>query len=75
MGDRHLGPQRINTPLIAPMSKPYPVPPQPLKSSGALLQKAAAKLGLTRDAQCRGHHHPALYGRVGLHQLRHVLGL
>ena len=36
----------IQSPLIAPMSKPYPVPPLPLKSSGALVQKAADKLGL-----------------------------
>jgi choline dehydrogenase-like flavoprotein len=33
--------------LIAPMSKPYPCRPLPLKSSGALIQKAAAKLNLT----------------------------
>ena len=37
----------IKTPLIAPMSKPYPCRPLPLKSSGALIQKAAAKLNLT----------------------------
>jgi choline dehydrogenase-like flavoprotein len=29
------------------MSKDYPVPPAPLKSSGALFHKAAAKMGLT----------------------------
>jgi len=39
--------QRINSPFLAPMSKDYPVPPVPLKSSGALLNSAAAKLGLT----------------------------
>jgi len=38
---------RVNTPFLAPMSKDYPVPPVPLKSSGALLNTAAAKLGLT----------------------------
>ena len=37
--------QRINTPFLAPMSKPYPVPPQPQKASGALLRQGAAKLG------------------------------
>jgi choline dehydrogenase-like flavoprotein len=37
--------QRINTPFLAPMSKPYPVPPQPEKASGALLRTGAAKLG------------------------------
>jgi choline dehydrogenase-like flavoprotein len=37
--------QRINTPFMAPMSKPYPLPPQPQKASGALLRQGAAKLG------------------------------
>ena len=39
--------QRVNSPFVAPMSKDYPVPPVPLKSSGALFNVAAAKLGLT----------------------------
>jgi choline dehydrogenase-like flavoprotein len=39
--------QRIDSPFFAPMSKDYPVPAMPLKSSGALFHKAAAKLGLT----------------------------
>jgi len=38
---------RVNSPFLAPMSKDYPVPPMPLKSSGALFNVAAAKLGLT----------------------------
>ena len=38
---------RVDTPLMAPMSKPYPVPPQPEKSSGALFRVAAKKLDLT----------------------------
>jgi len=38
---------RVDTPFMAPMSKPYPVPPLPLKSSGALFKVAAGKLGLT----------------------------
>jgi choline dehydrogenase-like flavoprotein len=38
---------RVNSPFIAPMSKDYPVPPVPLKSSGALFNTAAARLGLT----------------------------
>jgi choline dehydrogenase-like flavoprotein len=37
---------RVDTPLMAPMSKPYPLPPLPLKSSGALLKVAAKKLGI-----------------------------
>ena len=39
--------ERVNSPFFAPMSKPYPVPPQPMKSSGALLKTGASKLGLT----------------------------
>ena len=39
--------QRVNSPFVAPMSKEYPVPPVPMKSSGALFYKAAAKLGLS----------------------------
>ena len=38
---------RVDSPLFAPMSKPYPVPPLPPKASGALLKVAATKLGLT----------------------------
>ena len=39
--------QRVNSPFFAPMSKDYPVPAVPLKSSGALLKTAASRLGLT----------------------------
>src|SRR5580692_6419971 len=38
---------RVNSPFVAPMKKDYPVPPVPLKSSGALFQTAAAKMGLS----------------------------
>lgn len=38
---------RVNSPFVAPMSKDYPVPPVPLKSSGALFNIAAKKMGLT----------------------------
>ena len=38
---------RIDSPLVAPMSKDYPVPPVPLKASGALMKMGASKLGLT----------------------------
>jgi choline dehydrogenase-like flavoprotein len=33
-------------PFDAPRSRPYPLPPMPIKSSGVLLERAAAKLGL-----------------------------
>jgi choline dehydrogenase-like flavoprotein len=39
--------ERVDTPFMAPMSRPYPLPPQPIKSSGALFTLASAKLGLT----------------------------
>ena len=39
--------QRLDTPFLAPMSKDYPVPPVPEKSSGAAFKIAAKKLGLT----------------------------
>jgi choline dehydrogenase-like flavoprotein len=39
--------ERVDTPFMAPMSKPYPLPPQPIKSSGALAKLAAGKMGLT----------------------------
>jgi choline dehydrogenase-like flavoprotein len=39
--------QRVDSPLFAPMSKEYPVPPVPEKASGALFRKAASRLGLT----------------------------
>ncbi len=38
---------RVESPFVAPMTRDYPVPPVPLKSSGALLKTAAAKLKLT----------------------------
>lgn len=39
--------QRVSSPFVAPMTKDYPVPPVPLKSSGALFKTASSKLGLT----------------------------
>ena len=39
--------ERVDTPFMAPMSKPFPLPPQPIKSSGALFKLAGARLGLT----------------------------
>ena len=38
---------RVDSPLLAPMSKDYPVPPVPLKASGALMKIGASKMGLT----------------------------
>ena len=33
------------SPFESPRSKPYPVPPMPIKSSGVLMERAARKLG------------------------------
>ena len=51
---------RVNSPFVAPMSKDYPVPPVPLKSSGALLNTAAAKLGIDRRSRAARDHYEAL---------------
>jgi arsenate reductase len=37
--------QRVDSPFVAPMSREYPVPPVPLKSSGALFKVAAFSAG------------------------------
>ncbi len=37
--------QKLNNPNVAPMTKDYPVPPVPMKASGALFKIGAAKLG------------------------------
>jgi len=44
--DWEIGVSGAPGPFDAPRSKPYPVPPLPLKSSGALLEKAASAMGL-----------------------------
>ncbi|MBT8084502.1 MAG: GMC family oxidoreductase [Woeseia sp.] len=44
--DWEIGVSGAPGPFDAPRSKPYPVPPMPIKSSGALLEKAAHKLGM-----------------------------
>lgn len=38
-------------PNDAPRSKPFPMPPMPIKSSGVLLERAARKLGLTTQPE------------------------
>ena len=66
---------RVNSPFVAPMSKDYPVPPVPLKSSGALFNTAAAKLGLTVVPGPLAIITQALYGARGVRQLRNLFGL
>ncbi|MGQ0587518.1 MAG: GMC family oxidoreductase [Gammaproteobacteria bacterium] len=44
--DWEIGVSGVPGPFDPPRSKPYPMPPLPVKSSGVLLEAAAAKLGL-----------------------------
>jgi len=44
--DWEIGVSGAPGPFDAPRSRPYPVPPLPVKSSGVLLEKGAKKLGL-----------------------------
>lgn len=48
--DWEIGVSGTPGPFDAPRSKPYPLPPMPVKSSGVLFERAAKKLGL--------HPHP-----------------
>ena len=38
---------RVDTPFMAPMTKPYPVKPLPLKASGAIFKAVSQKMNLT----------------------------
>ncbi|MEP6764363.1 MAG: GMC family oxidoreductase N-terminal domain-containing protein, partial [Gemmatimonadaceae bacterium] len=74
--DWEIGVSGAPGPFDPPRSKPYPMPPMPTKSSGVLLDRAAAKLGLhsqaaplainsqTRDGRsgCMGCGHCYNYG-------------
>ena len=42
---------RIDSPFVAPMSKDYPVPPVPLKASGALMKMARVEARTDRGAR------------------------
>lgn len=44
--DWEIGVSGAPGPFDSPRSKPFPVPPMPIKSSGALLEKGAAAIGL-----------------------------
>jgi choline dehydrogenase-like flavoprotein len=48
--DWEIGVSGAPGPSDPPRSKPYPLPPMPLKSSGALLERGARKLGLHPQA-------------------------
>ena len=65
---------RIESPFVAPMSKDYPVPPVPLKASGALMKTA---LPSSDSPSCADHWQssPRTIGAYRLCELRHVLRL
>jgi choline dehydrogenase-like flavoprotein len=49
--DWEIGVSGAPGPFDAPRSKPLPMPPMPIKSSGVLLERGAAKLGLHAQAE------------------------
>ena len=52
-------------PFDAPRSKPFPTPPMPIKSSGVLLERGAAKLGLHAQHEPHAILSQPLNGRPG----------
>jgi len=54
-------------------SKPFPLPPLPIKSSGVLLEKAAKKLGLTAQQEPHAILSQALNGRSGCIHCGHCM--
>lgn len=49
--DWEIGVSGAPGPFDAPRSRPFPMPPMPVKSSGVLMEKAAKKLGLHAQAE------------------------
>jgi choline dehydrogenase-like flavoprotein len=49
--DWEIGVSGAPGPFDAPRSRPFPMPPMPIKSSGVLLEKGAEKLGLHAQAE------------------------
>ena len=59
-------------PFEAPRSKPYPLPPMPVKSSGVLFERGAKKLGLASLSSASCDSFAALSGPRSVRTLRHV---
>jgi len=49
--DWEIGVSGAPGPFDAPRSRPFPMPPMPIKSSGVLMERGAAKLGLRAQAE------------------------
>ncbi len=58
------------SPFDPPRTKPYPMPPLPVKSSGVLLERGARKLGLHPLSRAHGHRFGAVSRPPGLRALR-----
>ena len=63
--DWEIGVSGAPGPFDAPRSKPFPMPPMPIKSSGVLLERGAAKLGLHAQHEPHAILSQPLNGRPG----------
>lgn len=62
--DWEIGVSGAPGPFDAPRSRPFPMPPLPIKSSGVLLEKAAKKLGLHAQVEPHAILSQAFNGRA-----------
>ncbi len=63
--DWEIGVSGAPGPFDAPRSKPFPMPPMPIKSSGVLLERGARKLGLHAQPEPHAILSQPLNGRPG----------
>jgi choline dehydrogenase-like flavoprotein len=63
--DWEIGVSGAPGPFDAPRSRPFPMPPMPIKSSGVLLERGAAKLGLHAQHEPHAILSQPLDGRPG----------
>ena len=63
--DWEIGVSGAPGPFDAPRSKPFPMPPMPIKSSGVLLERAAKKLGISSQVEPLAILSQSLNGRPG----------
>ena len=60
-------------PFDAPRSRPYPLPPMPVKSSGVIFERAAKKLGLHPQSEPHAILSKAFNGRPGCISCGHCM--
>ena len=63
---------RVDTPFMAPMTKPYPVKPLAMKASGAVFKAVSQKMNLTMVPNVAAIITEPYQGRSGCVSLRHV---